>query len=105
MNLQSQPQDVLLTMCGWCHRIIGEDEEHFARGAKARPESQMIFREKEGTVVVLEITDGSRQILAIIPKADSPARQQGHDVVFQACSEACADALETKMRDELRRSG
>jgi hypothetical protein len=105
MTLQDQPQDVLLTMCGWCHRVIGENEEHFARGAKARPESQSVFRGKEGQVVVFQLGDSSRQILAIVPKADSRAKKQGHDVVFQACSEACANSLEQKMRDELGRAG
>ena len=81
-------------MCGWCHRVIGSDGEHFATGAKARPEAQSLFRAKEGQVVVMQLSDGGRQVFAIVPMSDSPASKQGNDVMFQACSEACADALE-----------
>ncbi len=66
MNLKDQSQDVLLAMCGWCHRIIGENEEHLARGAKAWPGAKSIFRAKEAQVVVLEVAGGDRQLLGIV---------------------------------------
>ena len=103
MNLQDQSQEVLLTMCGWCHRIIGEDEEHLARGAKAWPEAKSIFRAKEGRVVVVELANGDRQILGIVPRSDSPAVKEGYDVVFQTCSDSCADALDQGIRCEMGR--
>ena len=101
--LQDESHDVLLTMCGWCHRIIGEDEEHLARGAKAWPEAQSIFRAKEGQVVVLELEKRDRQVLAIVPLSDSPAAKDGYDVVFQTCSDACADALDRRIKSEMRK--
>ena len=105
MILEDQPQETLQKMCGWCHRVMSDGEERFARGAKARPESQSLFRGNEGLVVVVGLADGNRQILAIVPKADSPARKHGHDVIFQTCSTTCADALEKKLRDEMRSPG
>ena len=101
MDLQDQSQDVLLAMCGWCHRIIGEDEEHLARGAKAWPEAKSIFRAKEGKVVVLQLAKEDRQVLGIVPRSDSPAVKEGYDVVFQTCSDSCADALDQRIRSEM----
>ena len=101
MKIQDQSQDALLTMCGWCHRIIGEDEEHLARGAKAWPEAKSIFRAREGRVVVLELAKGDRQVLGIVPRSDSPAVKEGYDVVFQTCSDSCADALDQRIKTEM----
>ena len=101
MNLQDHSQDVLLTMCGWCHRIIGENEEHLARGAKAWPEARGLFRAKEGQVVVLVLAGQDHQILGIVPRSDSPAVKDGYDVIFQTCSDRCADALDERIRTEL----
>jgi hypothetical protein len=43
------------------------------------------------------------QVLAIVPRSDSLARKQGYDVIFQSCSDSCADALEEKMKAEMQR--
>jgi hypothetical protein len=97
MKLQDESQAVLLTMCGWCHRIIGEDEEHLARGVKTKPEVRSFFRAKEGQVVVLPVTAGEREVLVIVPRGDSPAAQQGYDLILQTCSEKCAANLDRGM--------
>ena len=39
---------------------------------------------------------------AIASSADAPATAQGHDLLFQACSQACADALDAQLREELK---
>ena len=88
-------------MCGWCHRVMGEDEERLARGAKARPDARSIFRAKEGQVVVFGLAGGDRQVLAIVPRSDSPAAKEGYDVIFQTCSDSCAEALVHRMKDEI----
>jgi hypothetical protein len=103
MNLENQSQEMLLTMCAWCHRVIGEDQEHLARGAKAKPEARSLLRAKEGQVVVFRLADGDRQVFAIVPRSDSPAAKEGYDLVFQTCSDSCADALDRTMKQEMGR--
>ena len=100
MKSDEMNQATLAVMCAWCHRIIAEDEERFARGARARESERHKITGKGGSVVSIKLTVMDREILAIVPTDESPAKAEGNDVVFQTCSTACADELEHTLMEE-----
>jgi len=102
MRLEDQDQQTLPSMCAWCHRVIGDEEECFVRGTRGGAQCRSAFPGKQGTVLVLNLRHEGRQILAIVPTADSPDPKRSEEVVFQTCSENCAHELERPLQHEWR---
>src|SRR5438045_8212106 len=102
MRLEDQDRQTLPSMCAWCHRVIGDEEECFVRGTSGGTHSRSASPGKEGAVLVLNLRHEGRQILAIVPTADSPDPKRSEEVVFQTCSENCAQELERTLQEEWR---
>jgi hypothetical protein len=77
--------------CAWCDDEIEEDTELFGIGAKAHPDIEP--SEMEGTVIELFLSRRNRNVQALVVTKDSPAKRDGKDFLFVACSESCAAAL------------
>ena len=103
MNLHELDHDELLARCAWCHRRIPEDQECFGAGARVNSEARELLADKEGTLFPMPLTNG-REVIVVVPAADSEARKAGNDVYFQACSEDCCRQLTQALRDELGKS-
>ena len=100
MNLSKLSHDELLTRCSWCHGRMREDEECFGAGARVRPEAKVLLAGQDGKMLPLRLTSG-RDIIVVVPGADSAAHADGYDVYFQTCSEACCRELTVALRAEL----
>src|SRR4030095_9150031 len=85
--------------CGWCDDEIGEDTELFGIGAKAHPDIDI--SEMEGKVIDLFLSRRKRTVQALVVTKDSPAKREGKDLLFVACSESCAAALEQSVGSEI----
>ena len=85
--------------CGWCDDEIGEDTELFGIGAKAH--SDINISEMEGKVIDIFLTRRNRNVQALVVTKDSPAKREGKDLLFVACSESCAAALEQGVGREI----
>lgn len=94
-----------LALCAWCHREIGEEEERVVRGAKLRPEARHLLDGHVGTLVSMDLVTTGGTFYAIVPTPDSPAAAKGYDLLFQACSQVCADALDAQLKEELKLGG
>lgn len=91
-----------LLLCAWCHREIGEEAERVVRGAKLRPVARQRLQAHAGTVVSMDLVTTGDRFYAIVPTADAPATAAGYDLLFQACSQVCADALDAQLKEELK---
>ena len=91
-----------LSLCAWCHREIGEEAERVIRGAKLRPVVRQLLQERAGAVVSMDLVTTGEKFYAIVPTADAPATAAGYDLLFQACSQVCADALDAQLKEELK---
>src|SRR4030095_871120 len=100
MNLSELSQRDLQLRCSWCHGIMSEDHECFGAGARVRPEAKPLIAEHEGRFVAMRLS-GDREVIVMIPTADSDARAAGNDIYFQACSEDCCDAISKAVRREI----
>jgi hypothetical protein len=85
--------------CGWCDDEIEEDTELFGIGAKAHPDIQI--SEMEGKMIELFLSRRNRNVQALVVTKDSPAKREGKDLLFVACSESCATALEQSVGREI----
>ena len=50
-----------------------------------------MLRDVEGEIIPLPV--GDRHVDAVVVMADSPAKQEGRDLLFIMCSEECASQL------------
>jgi hypothetical protein len=94
-----------LALCALCHREIGDEAERFVRGAKLRPQARQLLEGHMGTLVSMDLVSTGGTFYAIVPTPDSPAVAKGYDILFQACSQACADALDALLKEELKLGG
>jgi len=85
--------------CGWCGDEIPEDTELFGIGAKAR--ADINITELEGKVIDVFLTRRDRTVQALVVTKDSPAKKEGKDLLFVACSESCSEALSQSVGKEI----
>ena len=85
--------------CGWCGDDIPEDTELFGIGAKARPDIDI--RELRGKVIDVFLARRARKVQALVVTEESPAKKEGKDLLFVACSESCAEALRQAVGREI----
>ena len=100
MNLAKLNQKQLMTRCAWCHKVISQKNERFGGGTRVSPAAKPLLTAHEGKLIPMPLTTG-REIIAIVPTADSEARAAGHDIYFQTCSEECCTAVSNAIRAEL----
>ena len=89
----------LWSTCAWCGKRIRDDVEMFTTGGRVK--QGVDLKEKEGQIVPLALERIGRIIPAIVPTADSEAREAGEDILFMLCSERCCDELTEAVRSEL----
>lgn len=87
--LAADAEEDLQTWCGWCGEPLAEDADIVTLGASVH--SKEMLRNVEGEIVPLPV--GDRSVDAIVVMADSPAKQEGRDLLFIVCSEECASQL------------
>jgi hypothetical protein len=96
---QKELQKLFHRRCGWCENPIGEDQEVFGTGAKARPDVDL--RHFEGQVIAVQMVTMSRQVLVAVAGPDSEAKKSGYDIFFMTCSEECGRALKQAFDNEV----
>lgn len=85
--------------CAWCAKKMPDDAEVFGISVRLRREA---FREVDpGTIQPLFLGLAGKTVAMMVVTDDSPAKQHGKDAMFQLCSEACASALQTALREEM----
>ena len=87
--LEADADERVQTWCGWCGEPFDEDAEILTVGASV--DSKDMLRDLEGEIIPLPV--GDRSVDAVVPMADSPAREAGHDLVFIVCSDTCGAEL------------
>lgn len=81
-------------------KAIPGDVELFSVGAKVGPNVDLSAREGEFLAIFLE--QEGRNVQGIVVPVDSPAKRDGYDLLFVACSEGCADKLKDAVGREIR---
>ncbi|OHB79967.1 MAG: hypothetical protein A2Z25_08375 [Planctomycetes bacterium RBG_16_55_9] len=66
---------------------------------KKRP--GMDLSEFEGEGIRITLVTEKRDVIAIVPPADSEARRNGQDMMFLVCSEACGTEMKAVMANEV----
>ena len=80
--------------CAWCETPFAEDTPVLTvslKGARDAPRP-------EGSII--ELTVGGRVVLAVVPKDDSEAGQDGILALVMLCGESCADAFKAAWEKE-----
>ncbi|HKO58258.1 MAG TPA: hypothetical protein VJ276_20510 [Thermoanaerobaculia bacterium] len=85
--------------CGWCGKLIGEDDSVVAVGARVHEGMDLSL--VEGKVIELAFSVSDRTVLAAVAAFDSDAKAEGKDVVFMVCSDACGKQVQEAFADEL----
>src|SRR6266516_1032624 len=73
--------------CGWCGKSIGEDDPVIAVGGRVHTGIDLSL--VEGKVIELRFDVPGKTILAAVTGFDSPAKSEGKDIIFMACSDDC----------------
>jgi len=85
--------------CAWCAKKMPDDVEVFGISVRLRQEA---FQEiNPGTIQPLFLGLAGKTVAMMVVSDDSPAKQDGKDAMFQLCSEDCASALQTALREEM----
>jgi hypothetical protein len=98
-RLSAREKDDWLGHCGWCNLRIGHEDERISINAKFQ--DQKDYRKNEGRVVSFTLADAGRTVVASVVTRDSPAKEEGKDVIFQVCSDRCGDELTVAMNKEM----
>lgn len=99
-NLHKLSHNELLARCAWCHRVIPEESEVFGAGTKIQPGFEFLLKNYAGKVFPMPLQTG-REIIVMVPTANSEAHKAGNDLYFQACSEKCCQAIKEAIHHEL----
>lgn len=85
--------------CAWCHKRIKRGHEVFGVGAKTKPNIDLT--DSEGTIITLVLAKTDKNVFAMVPTSDSPAKKHGNDLYFMVCSQDCGQDLMTALRMEI----
>jgi hypothetical protein len=91
-------QDALVLTCTWCNATIPPDTEMFSIATKKR--AGIDLSDHEGKLIPFHLVLAKKRIEGFVAPKDSPAKKDGYDVVFVACSENCGRALKTALQNE-----
>ena len=87
------------SMCAWCGFDLRQ--RHTARVVKARTVGALPECEGE-EFVPFKLAKSGRTITGFcFVSSDSPAKREGIDVIFAACSQKCALALKAAVQEEI----
>jgi hypothetical protein len=93
------PPEKALGRCAWCGKAIPDDVEVFGVDGKLRPGVDLSAF--EGAGVRIALASCNKNLIAIVPAADSDARRVGKEILFMTCSEACGFALKSAVQQDL----
>jgi hypothetical protein len=97
-----KPRDLVerfQSTCGWCGKHIPDDTEVYSGGGKARPGIDLTSY--AGQVLPVRLVSAAKTVLIAVPGADSPARRDGHDLLYMTCSIECAAALRSAFQSDI----
>ena len=89
-----------LGQCSWCQKEAAEDQELFGLNATLLDTPLSPPVEKEAYFIELEIPEGSgrlKKIRGMVTGADSPAREEGVDLIIVICSRDCGSKLKSNL--------
>jgi len=86
--------------CAWCKKNIPEDTEVF--GISAKVKKDIDIKGKEGEIISLHFATKNKDVQAVVVTKDSPAKKEGYDLVFMACSQKCAKSLKSALNAEIK---
>ena len=92
------PSEEAIGKCSWCGQSIPDDTPVFGFGGKKRPGADV--SEFEGGAIRISLVTQDRDVIAIVPGADSEARQDGYEFMFMVCSEVCGSEMKATLEDE-----
>lgn len=84
--------------CSWCGKPIPDDAPVFACGGKKRPGVDVSGF--EGGAIRIALVTQDRSVIAVVPAADSEARQDGYEFLFMVCSEGCGAEMKAVLQEE-----
>ena len=99
---QPQPEwdgDHWRQRCAWCEKAIHDDDEVFAIERRLREEA--VLEREPGTIQPVFLPQTGKILPLIVVAADSPAKQEGKDAVFQVCSKLCGQSLKETLGKEM----
>src|SRR5437899_12671694 len=85
--------------CGWCGKSIGDDDPVMAVGGRVHERIDLSL--VEGKVIELTFDIAGKTVLAAVSAFDSPAKAEGKDIIFMACSDDCGRQVQAAFADEL----
>ena len=92
------PPEEAIGKCAWCGKPIPDDAPVFGLGAKKRPGIDV--SEFEGGAIRIPLVTEDQSVIAIVPAADSEARQDGYEFMFMVCSEGCGSKMKAVLDEE-----
>ncbi|MCI0699073.1 hypothetical protein L0337_44610 [candidate division KSB1 bacterium] len=96
-------QGSLVLICAWCNTKIPPDTEVFSIATKKLPGIDL--SNHEGKFIPLHLALAKKRVEGFVAPKGSPAKKDGYDVVFVACSENCGRALKTALQKEKEAAG
>ena len=85
------------SMCAWCGAALQAPETTWL----VKAQTVVGLPEYEGEFVPLKLAKSGRTITGLFVASDSPAKREGIDVIFAACSQECALALKAAIQEEI----
>ena len=85
--------------CSWCGKMVSEDSKVFSVPGKAA--AGVDLKTQEGNFIPVHLSLTSKTAYAFVTTSDSQAKREGHDLVFMACSQRCAESLRDALRKEI----
>ena len=99
MDFAIIPDEVALTRCGWCNQWVSEDVEVFAFGARLRPGIDLA--EYQSHCIEIGMVSKEKPVYALVTVDGSDAKNDGKDLMFLTCSEACGLKLKEALEKEV----
>ena len=98
MDAYRIPLEEAVGKCSWCDKTIPDDVPTFGFGGKMK--HGIDLSEFEGGAVRMLLLTQEKQVIAIVPTADSEAKRDGKDVMFMVCSEKCGLEMKAALEKE-----
>ena len=86
----------LSSICAWCKQHIPLDAPVVTIGMKLEPDNGMLA--KEGLFIEMPVPGGDRTVVALVSQQNSPAKEEGKDLMFMVCSDPCAQAVREALK-------
>ncbi len=98
MKSQSELRDKWMDRCAWCGKQVQEEAACYGIGARTRAGFEF---SGQGPLLEITLEHADKKTYGIRTAADSPAREEGWDLVFFLCSEECAEKLRAALQREI----